>query len=462
MLYRVAPDGTFTYVSAAAERIVGYDSDAMEGSPFAEYLTPTSRQRAIEAHEAILRGETVQQLELEFTHAAGEPVLLEINSSPITVDGEIVGTQGVGRDVTARREREAELRLKNRAIDEADVGISIADPTEPDTPLLYVNDGFERITGYDAEDVVGENCRFLQGPATDPDRVAELAATIAAGDARTVELVNYRADGSPFWNQVRLSPIEENGQVTQYLGFQEDVTERKRTEQLVRLLNRVLRHNLRNDMTAVLGFAELVADASPSEVTEYGERIEETARTLVQLSEQANALERVAYQEREPRRIEPAELIETVASEAAQVAGSITVDVDLSSDRSICAGTELEEALSELVANAIAHNDRAEPWIEIAATDDGEWIEITVEDDGPGISGMETSMIADGRETPLEHGSGLGLWLVNWIVTRYGGSFQIEAVGEGDEGSIATLQLPAITADQTVAEAARRPTVLFR
>ena len=91
--------------------------------------------------------------------------------------------------------------------------------------------------------------------------------------------------------------------------------------------------------------------------------------------------------------------------------------------------------------------------------DAGDEVEIRVRDDGRGIEEMEAAVIADGTETPLEHGAGLGLWMVNWIVTRYGGSFQ---VATGDDGTVATVRLPAIGPGETVETATRRPTVLFR
>mgnify|MGYP000070597305 CR=1 FL=1 len=461
VLYRLDTEGTFTYVSPSVERMVGYDADELEGTSFTEYLTEESTRDALDAHEAILDGETVQQLEVSFVDSEGERVILELNSSPIETDGSIVGAQGVGRDVTERREREAELRIKNRAIDDADVGISIADAQSPRTPLVYINEGFERITGYASTDVVGKNCRFLQGPATDEASIEALRSAVETDTATTVELVNYRADGSPFWNQVRLSPIETDGAVTQFLGFQDDITERKRTEQLVRLLNRVLRHNLRNDMNAILGYADLIETGDGSNIAEYSGQIQRTAQNLSALSDAANDLERVAYEQRDPKRIDAEDLLESVASVQRDRCPAATIDVTINCVRDICSGGELEDALTELVINGIEHSESPEPWVALRADGGEDWVEITVEDDGPGISEMETAIVDEGRETPLDHGSGLGLWRVNWIVTRYGGSFKIEAVEDG-HGSIATIRLPSIGEDATVEETARRPTVLFR
>ncbi|WP_338740939.1 bacterio-opsin activator domain-containing protein [Haloplanus salilacus] len=121
--------------------------------------------------------------------------------------------------------------LKTRTMDEAPVGITVADATEPDMPLVYVNAAFERITGYPPEYAVGRNCRFLQGEGTRNAPVAEMRAAIEAGEATTVELRNYRRDGELFWNEVTIAPLyDDDGAVTHYVGFQQDVTRRKRAE----------------------------------------------------------------------------------------------------------------------------------------------------------------------------------------------------------------------------------------
>ena len=121
--------------------------------------------------------------------------------------------------------------LKTRTMDEAPVGITIADATKPDMPLVYANAAFERITGYPPSYAVGRNCRFLQGEATREEPVARMRAAIERDEATTVEVRNYRRDGELFWNEVTIAPLrDESGTVVNYVGFQQDVTRRKRAE----------------------------------------------------------------------------------------------------------------------------------------------------------------------------------------------------------------------------------------
>jgi phosphoserine phosphatase RsbU/P len=124
-----------------------------------------------------------------------------------------------------------QLYLKNLVLAEAAEGITISDNLQPDNPIVYANEGFERLTGYSREDVVGRNCRFLQGEKTEPSKIAEIRNSIHAEKPCSVEILNYRKDGSTFWNLLSITPIRnEKGQVTNFIGIQSDITRRKNFE----------------------------------------------------------------------------------------------------------------------------------------------------------------------------------------------------------------------------------------
>ncbi|GGN09962.1 bacterio-opsin activator domain-containing protein [Halarchaeum nitratireducens] len=159
--------------------------------------------------------------------------------------------------------------VKERAMDEAPVGITMTDPTRSDNPLVYVNDAFERITGYAREDVLGQNCRFLQGPETADERVDEMRRAIEAGESTVVELRNYRADGEPFWNEVKIAPIRDaGGDVRYFVGFQRDVTERTRSELAVRRERANLEHVLDRVDGLLSDVTEAVVNAESREAIE--------------------------------------------------------------------------------------------------------------------------------------------------------------------------------------------------
>lgn len=176
-------------------------------------------------------------------------------------------------------EPEVGIELKEWAMDEAPVGITISDPDRDDNPIIYANEAFERITGYSREEVLGRNCRFLQGEGSDPETVATIREAVDEGESVSVELVNYRRNGEPFWNELTIAPlVDENGRVTNFVGFQDDVSARKEAELAVERERRNLNHilarirGLLSDLTRVLVEAESRAEIEQGVV----ERVVET------------------------------------------------------------------------------------------------------------------------------------------------------------------------------------------
>ncbi|MDZ4771411.1 MAG: ATP-binding protein [Chloroflexota bacterium] len=129
----------------------------------------------------------------------------------------------------------AELQLHDRAMSASSCGITIADATAPQLPLIYVNDAFARITGYSLDDSIGRNCRFLQRDDRDQPELLRLRACLQSGDDCTVLLRNYRKDGSLFWNELYTSPVHDSdGRLTHFVGVQTDVTARVEAEAALR------------------------------------------------------------------------------------------------------------------------------------------------------------------------------------------------------------------------------------
>ena len=142
-------------------------------------------------------------------------------------------SSGIYRGSTPERRGSEELqRLLGRFIAASSTGILITDPSLPDNPIIYVNPAFERTTGYLMEEAIGRNGRFLQGEDRDQPSLGELRAAIREGRGCRVVLRNYRKDGSLFWNELYVSPVhDEEGRLTNFVGVQNDVTERKRIEE---------------------------------------------------------------------------------------------------------------------------------------------------------------------------------------------------------------------------------------
>ena len=170
-------------------------------------------------------------------------------------------------------ETEALVRLKDRALSATAEGITIADARRKDQPITYANAAFERLTGYTPDFVIGRNCRFLQGPETDPQTRETIRRAVRSAEPCTVEILNYRKDGTTFWNRLSITPVKDDrGKVTHFIGVQSDVTARRRAEDALRatrdqlgkalrelerdmdLAARVQRSALPREIPAVAGF----------------------------------------------------------------------------------------------------------------------------------------------------------------------------------------------------------------
>ncbi|MBX3444331.1 MAG: PAS domain S-box protein [Planctomyces sp.] len=178
---------------------------------------------------------------------------------------------GVTFEITERRQADEQLLLRDRALQSATNGIIIADAHSPDLPIIYANHAFEILTGYPASEVLGRNCRFLQGPKTDPRAVERVRQALERKVSCHVTLLNYRRDGTPFWNDIRITPLRNAaGEVTHFVGVQGDVTERHEFEETLKSAGAMaqaasdakseflanMSHEIRTPLTAVLGCAD--------------------------------------------------------------------------------------------------------------------------------------------------------------------------------------------------------------
>ena len=193
-------------------------------------------------------------------------------------DGRVDFISTTARDITENRLRDANLRLLERSLEVVGSGIIITDATAADHPIIYCNQACEKITGYTREELIGRNCRILQGPDTSREVLEQLRRSLEKNEACRVVLKNYRKDGSAFWNELTLSPLlDADGRLTNYIGVQNDITASKNAEDRLRRSEELFRVITDNavDLIAIVDRQGHRIYTSPSYTTVLGYSQEE-------------------------------------------------------------------------------------------------------------------------------------------------------------------------------------------
>lgn len=223
--------GNLLYLNDAHLKMFGYNRTELIGKSWKTLYYPEEIQRINREVRPILKQTGQWRGQVVAKRRDGSTFFEEVSLTRTEK-----GVISVCRDITERKQTEIRLKVLERAISASSNGIIITDPTQPDNPIIYVNPGFERMTGYGAPDVLGKNSRLLQGIETEQDAIERLRQAFAQKEACTVTLRNYRKDGTLFWNELSISPIlDPDSKVTHYIGIQTDVTERIRTEEALQL-----------------------------------------------------------------------------------------------------------------------------------------------------------------------------------------------------------------------------------
>ncbi len=234
-LFAYNPDAVFSLdnhgrlqtFNHTTETMLNRSCDELSGQSLIELIDASERVAVQQAIERTVRGRT-QVTELTVTHDDATRHEFDVTFLPIVINGQIEAAYGIAKDVTLRKGQERRLRTLERSVEASMHGVIIADARQPDLPIVYANAAFCQITGYRAEEVLGRNCRFLQGEQTDPATVEQVRHALAAKEPVRVLLRNYRKDGSQFWNELHVSPVEdEHGEVTHFVGLQNDVSAHK-------------------------------------------------------------------------------------------------------------------------------------------------------------------------------------------------------------------------------------------
>ncbi|MGB9933076.1 histidine kinase N-terminal 7TM domain-containing protein [Haloarcula amylolytica] len=278
-----------------------------------------------------------------------------------------------------------------------------------------------------------------------PRALPALAETVPAPGERTQTETALEHDGGVRYYDVRVIPLyRAYGVVSGHLISLRDITDRRQREQRLDVLNRLLRHDIRNEMNVVKGNADLLRDTADADERERLSRIISTVDDIVDRSNKIGRVtEALETEQHSPTPLR--ELLESVVSDARDRNPDAALTLTCEETIWIQGGPSIRIALEELVENAVEHRATADDPLEVeitaTRTDGTPGVRVAVHDNGPGIADHEREVIRSGTETPLKHGSGVGLWLVNWIVRNLGGRMSFPETD--GPGTTVELQLPA-------------------
>ncbi|WP_295949478.1 PAS domain-containing protein, partial [uncultured Xanthomonas sp.] len=243
----------------------------------------------------------------------------------------------------------------------------VTDPRQPDNPIIFVNRAFLEMTGYGREELIGNNCRFLQGPDTDRETVRSVRDAITSHDEVAVEILNYRKDGSSFWNALYISPVyDDRGELVYFFGSQLDVSRRRDAEDALRQAQKMealgqltggIAHDFNNMLQGITGAIEVmrrrVAKGHTEGLDRFMDSAAQSATRAASLVQRLLAFSR--RQSLDPRPIDVNRLVRSMEEMLRRTLGEhVRLAVELDSEACLAIGDEsqLESAILNLAINA--------------------------------------------------------------------------------------------------------------
>jgi PAS domain S-box-containing protein len=298
-------DGKVKLWNPAAERMFDWTEAEVLDHPNPVDLAEQSSDYST-LHHWVLEGETYTRLEFCQRKKDGTPIHIIFSAAPLLdSEGAINGVVAVMADITEQKQRDEQLRLLQSVVVNTNDAVIITEAEPIDAPgprILYVNEAFTHITGYQPEEVLGKTPRILQGPKTDPTELHRVREALASWEPVTIEVINYRKDGSEFWNEFSLVPVaDQKGWYTHWIAVQRDTTARKRADEIRLALERekelsalkirffsMASHEFRTPLSTALAAAQVLENSQPEwDNTEKRlrnlHRIQDSVRNMVQL-----------------------------------------------------------------------------------------------------------------------------------------------------------------------------------
>ncbi|MFB6152914.1 MAG: nitrogen regulation protein NR(II) [Halodesulfurarchaeum sp.] len=351
-----------------------------------------------------------------------------------------------------------EQRSQIRAIRDEHAGHGVI-ITDPEGNIEYVNPAFEQQSGYEKEEVLGETPAILNSGEHDEALYERLWDTIRSGNVWQGELVNERKNGERYVVDQTIAPVTDpEGEIEKFIAVNHEITELKELEASLRqqreqlnVLNRVLRHDIRNDLTVFLGWAEALEDHVSEAGQEYLERMNHTGQHMLELTEGARDIVESIHSDEEPD-LKPVDIGQTIVEEVKkrnETFEDAVIDLEARppDDTRVWANEMLSSVFRNLINNAVQHNDAEIPTVHITAVDQGDSVVVEIADNGPGVPNeVKQTLFEDASKGLESEGTGMGLFLVHSLVETYGGNVWVE--DNDPTGSVFLVKLPTVDSEK--------------
>jgi PAS domain S-box-containing protein len=433
-VYITDTDGHIEYVNPAFERITGYSASEVSGLQPDILDSGTHDESYSEDLWNTIEAGDVWKEEITNQTKSGDHYHARQTIAPLTDEtGAVDGFVAIQTDIT---EQEHQAERFGTLLENAMAVISLVDA---DGRIQFASPSVERFLGEDPEAMAGERLTEYVHPE-DHDSVDEWLTRVREDPDEPVrnEARLRHANGSwRVFESVANNQLD-NPAVEGIVINSRDVTERRDRERQLRVLDRLLRHNLRNDMTVVTGLAEEIAAEGAPELQTAAEGIIDTVGGLMATAEKERTIVDIISKRVTPEQFDIVPRIREGISAGAGT-DNATVTTDLPERAEVVALPEIERVIAELVENAIVHTTDHPATVTVSATVESDWVDIRIEDRAPPIPDEEIDVLTATRIDALNHGSGIGLWLVNWVISRSDGQLFFE---RREHGNGVTVRVP--------------------
>jgi PAS domain S-box-containing protein len=431
--------------------VTGYDPEALLDMQPWEFFILDERPDIKHAIANVLHNESEERVEGHFLTSSGELVPHEFSAAPYYDSaGEVAGFVGIGRDITERKERGQDLTRFKQAIEQTGHAVCF---TDTDGTIEYVNSAFEDLTEYSRDEARGETPSILKSGEHGDEYYQDLWETITAGQVWEGTTIDQRKSGTQYRAYQTIAPVSHEGSTLGFISIQNEITDKRLRKEHISVLHRILRHNLRNALNVIHGYAEKLlqsvdGDTQRDHVRKITEEVEQLESLGTKIQRAKNTIEQLSP----PFNTVPVSgLYEDVVTSLGVEASDATMTLECPSEEPVYVAERLKPALKELLENARRHTEETAPSIAVQVCCDAETerVSLTVTDDGRGIPETVVKTLQEGQETDLQHLNGVGLWLVKWIVTALGGTLNIEAAnGTGSQITLTTPLEPSRPVDE--------------